>query len=137
MDPQNLAYALVQAIHNFGAVAVLGGAVAGATLHRGGRAPPRGLGWLVLAGWGAQAASGAGFGAVSFLAYGRLPDLHAIAAGALVLKLACAAGGFALAALWLRCGRGWTIAARRRAWSALAALAATALTAAAFLRWFA
>ena len=137
MDLQNLAYALVQVVHNFGAVAVLGGAVAGALLHRGGRPPPRGLGWLVLAGWGAQAASGAGFGAVSFLAYGRLPDLHAIAAGALAVKLACAAGGVALAAWWLRSGCGWTLATRRRAWAALAGLAAAALTAAAFLRWFA
>lgn len=137
MDPQNLAYALVQVAHNFGAVAVLGGALVGVARQEGGRVPARGLGWLVLFGWAVQAGSGAGFGAVSWLAYGRLPDLHAIAAGALALKLACATGGFVLAALWLRFGRGWTQATWRRTWGALAALAATALTAAAFLRWFA
>lgn len=137
MDPQSLAYALVQVIHNFGAAAVTGGAAAGLALHLGGRAPPRGLGWLVLAGWAAQAVSGAGFGAVSLQTYGQLPDLHRIALAALTIKVACAAAGCGLAALWLWQGGGWTIAVRRAVWAVLFALAATALTAAAFLRWFA
>ena len=51
----------------------------------------------MMAGWAAQAASGGAFGFVSWLYYGRFPDIHGIA---------------------------------------VAALAATALTAAAVLRWF-
>lgn len=137
MDPQNLAYALVQVIHNFGAVAVLGGALAGYARHRIGQGPWRGLGWLVIAGWAAQAASGAAFGTVSYLVYGQLPELHPIAAVALALKMVCATGGLVLAAFWLWRGAEWLPSRQGRAWAALVALAATALTAAAFLRWFA
>jgi hypothetical protein len=137
VDPQNLAYALVQVVHNFGAVAVSAGGAAGYLLQRFGLPPPRRLGWLVFAGWIAQAASGAGFGTVSLLAYGQLPDLHDIAAVALGLKVLCATAGFVLTALWLRLGTGWTVARRRAVWAGLAGLAALALTAAAFLRWFA
>lgn len=135
MDPQNLAYALVQVVHNFGAVAVLGGAVGGYLVQRS--PPPRALAALVLLGWAAQAASGAGFGVVSYLAYGQFPELHAIATGALVLKMGCAASGFVLAAGLLWRGAGWPAGRQRRVWTVLVALAATALGAAAFLRWFA
>jgi hypothetical protein len=84
----------------------------------------------------AQAASGAAFGGVSWLYYGRFPDIHGIAVAALLIKLACAAAGFMLAAAYLYRGAGWRERAQQATWRALAALAATALTAAAFLRWF-
>jgi hypothetical protein len=90
VDPQNLAYALVQLAHNFGAVAVTGGAVAGWLRQRHGLAPAAGLIWLVLAGWLLQAASGASFGLISFAWYGQFPDLHGIAVAALMIKLSCA-----------------------------------------------
>lgn len=137
MDPQNLAYALIQLAHNFGAVAVTGGAVAGWVTQR--RAPGQAtrLVWLVLAGWALQAASGAGFGLTSLAYYGQFPDLHGIAVAALVIKLSCATAGLLLAILLLRFSGAWSAARRQHAWSGLVGLAATALSAAAFLRWFA
>ncbi len=137
MDPQNLAYALVQLVHNFGAVAVVGGAVAARWLARDAPATQRQLAWLVLGGWLAQAASGAGFGTVSYLFYGRFPDIHTIARAALLIKLACAAGGILLAAGYLRRAADWQPARRDTVWTLLLALGVTALAAAAFLRWFA
>ena len=137
MDTQNLAYALVQLAHNFGAVAVTGGAVAAWMIHRRDAAPPTALVWLVFAGWTLQAASGAGFGLISFAYYGKFPDLHGVAIVALVVKLSCATAGLVLSMLLLKFAGGWSAARRRDIWSALVGLAATALSAAAFLRWFA
>ena len=136
MDFQNLAYALVQIVHNFGAVAVTGGAAAALSLQRAGSALPRWLGFLVLTGWAMQIASGAGFGAISYAYYGKFPDLHGIAVGALAIKMACAASGFIVAAAYLRYAGHWSPPRCRGVWHGLAGLAATALTAAAFLRWF-
>lgn len=136
MDWQNLAYALVQVAHNFGAVAVTGGALAALALLRVDVRPPRWLGGLVLAGWAVQIASGASFGGISYAYYGQFPDIHATARVALVVKLLCAASGILLAAAGLRYAAGWSAARCRRLWHGLAGLAATALVAAAFLRWF-
>ena len=137
MDPQNLAYALIQLVHNFGAVAVVGGAVAARWLVRDAPATQRCLAWLVLGGWLAQAASGAGFGAVSYHFYGQFPDIHAIARSALFIKLACAAGGILLAAIYLQRAAGWLPARRATVWNRLLLLGVTALASEAFLRWFA
>lgn len=137
MDPQNLAYALVQVAHNFGAVAVTGGAVAGWMIHRRDAVQPTALVWLILAGWALQAASGAGFGLISFAYYGKFPDLHGVAVAALVVKLSCATAGLVLSMLFLKFAGGWSAARRRYGWHTLVGLAATALSAAAFLRWFA
>lgn len=135
MDIQNLGYALTQVVHNFGASAVVGGAVASLWL-----APrpelDRSIAWLVCLGWAAQIASGAAFGAISFYYYGKFPDIAGVAIAALVIKVACAASGFSLAALYLLRAASWTAALRRKIWLMLAGLSATALTAAAFLRWF-
>lgn len=135
MLPENLAYALTQLLHNFGAVAVVGAPAfalgAGATL-----ATERRLARFLGAGWALQIASGAGFGAVSYYYYGLLPDIHGIAVAALYLKIACAVAGLA-AALGLRaCADRWSAARRRLAWRVLFLLGAVALAAAAFLRWF-
>lgn len=137
MDPQSLAYALVQMVHNFGAVVVVGGAVAARWLARDAPAAQHRLAWLVLGGWLAQAASGAGFGTVSYLFYGRFPDIHAIARAALLIKLTCAAGGILLAAGYLWRAADWLPARRGTVWTLLLALGVTALASAAFLRWFA
>jgi hypothetical protein len=136
MDAQNLAYALTQVAHNFGAAMVVGGAVFAhwpvpQTTDSG-----RKLAWLVLAGWALQGMTGAVFGAVSYAYYGQFPDIHGVAVAALLLKMSCAAAGFLIAAAYLKFADGWPEARRRAAWSGLIALAATALTAAAFLRWF-
>lgn len=137
MDLQNLAYALVQVAHNFGAVAVTGGAVGGWLMLRRDATAPRALTWLVLAGWALQASSGAGFGLISFTSYGQFPDLHGIAVAALLVKMSCATAGLILGLLLLRFSAAWSAARRLKAWSGLVGLAATALSAAAFLRWFA
>lgn len=136
MDLQNLSYSAIQVVHNFGAVAVVGSAVYALGLGprlAGMRKP---LSWIMLAGWAAQVASGAAFGGVSWLYYGRFPDIHGIAVAALLIKMACAAAGLILVTAYLYHGVGWSERARQATWRALAMLAATALTAAAFLRWF-
>ena len=140
MDLQNLAYALTQVGHNFGAVIVVAAplyalATARTVGARGVQA--RGVLWLTLAGWALQLASGSLFGLVSYHFYGQLPDIHGIAIGALVLKLLCALGAVALIALSL--WRPQSVRDDQRGagiWRVLAALGITALTAAAFLRWF-
>lgn len=137
MDPQNLAYALIQLAHNFGAVAVTGGAVAGWVTQRHDPGQATRLVWLVLAGWALQAASGAGFGLISLAYYGQFPDLHGVAVAALALKLGCATLALVLSTLLLKFAGAWSTARRHSVWSVLVGLAATALSAAAFLRWFA
>lgn len=136
MNPENLAYALVQIIHNFGAAAVMGGTVFSFWPTRQNAAVQRRLAWLVLFAWGAQAVSGVLFGAVSRHYYGQFPDIHGIAVAALGTKIAAAAIGFMLAAAYLRSAARWDDTSRFRAWRVLAGLGAVALTAAAFLRWF-
>ncbi len=131
IDLQNLAYAIDQVAHNFGAVAVTGGALAGILIENA--VSRRRLAWVVLSGWGAQIASGMLFGLISFSFYHHFPDISGIAQVALVVKASCATTGFLLAAAYLRritlCPEKWT-------WLILFALAVTALSGAAFLRWF-
>jgi hypothetical protein len=136
LDLQNLSYAAVQVVHNFGAATVVGAPLAALALAREHLNTQHKLAWLALAGWGAQLASGAGFGAVSYYNYAKFPDLHGIAVAALTIKVACAGLALLLGLAMLRSGSSWTGKARHRAWHALAGFGATALTAAAFLRWF-
>jgi hypothetical protein len=135
VQPENLAYALIQVVHNFGAAAVLGGALFALwpvpRLEYG-----RPFARLILLGWGAQIASGGLFGLTSLYYYGETPDLSGIAVTALAVKVAAAIAGFLLAALYLMRGREWSRASVKRSFHTLAALGAVALTAAAFLRWF-
>lgn len=138
---QNLAYSVIQVVHNFGAVATVGGSIAAML------APPetrRKLAWLAFAGWTTQAVSGPSFGMASYIFHGRFPDVAGIAIAALAIKIACVAIGFVLVAAYLfPCERYLPSCANCLArygamvWPASAMLAATALTAAAFLRWFA
>lgn len=136
MNLQNLSYAAIQVVHNFGAVAVVGSTVCGLWAGSGPAGMHKPLAWIALLGWAAQAASGGGLGAVSWLYYGRFPDIHAIALAALLIKIACVATGFILAAAFIYKGPGWSERAHQATWRVLATLAATALSAAAFLRWF-
>jgi hypothetical protein len=134
---ENLVYALIQVAHNFGAVIVMGGAVYGRSPTHAGRQAERGIAWLVLAGWLVQLGSGAAFGAASYYNYGQLPDIHGVAVAALLVKIACAVVGVAMIVVWLgQASRGLGRRLRERMWTMLVALAATALVAAAFLRWF-
>jgi len=136
MDLQDLGYAIVQVVHNFGAAAVVGGAAF--MLYMAPQPAPlqRKLAWLIGFGWGTQALSGMVFGAISYYYYGKFPDIHDIAIAALAVKMLCVVSGLSLVALYLRYADSWTDRQRRIAWQMLFALGATALTAAAFLRWF-
>lgn len=131
---QNLAYAAIQIAHNFGAVAAVGGSLAALKLPDA--ATRKKLAWLALAGWGAQAASGAAFGATSYYFFHQFPDISGIAVVALGMKIGCAAAGFLLLAAYLFSGARWTESRGNAVWAASSALAVTALSAAAFLRWF-
>lgn len=131
---QNLAYAIVQVAHNFGAVAAVAGSVAATKFRDVGTR--RKLAWTALAGWGTQAFSGAAFGAVSYYFYHRFPDIAGIAFTALEIKMACAAIGFLMLATYLFRSGGWDAQRSDAVWLASSALAVTALCAAAVLRWF-
>lgn len=136
VDLQNLSYAAVQVVHNFGAVAVVGGPafllLAGFT----DAVLQRKFAWLVGGGWLAQMLSGIGFGVVSYTAYGSLPDIHGIAIAALYIKVLCASAGFLAALAVLKFAGDWSEQRCRGMWQLLLALGVIALTAAAFLRWF-
>jgi hypothetical protein len=134
---ENLDYSIVQVVHNFGAAAVVGGAVFALYPAAQAVSVQRKFAWLVGLGWTTQALSGMGFAVVSYYFYGKLPDIHGIALAALLIKMLCAVCGFSIAAIYLRYAAGWTAGQRRIAWQLLIALGVTALTAAAFLRWFA
>ncbi|AAZ97326.1 conserved hypothetical protein [Thiobacillus denitrificans ATCC 25259] len=135
MDLENLAYALVQLGHNFGAAAVVGGAVFALwpTLQAN---HARTLAGLVLAGWALQIATGVLFGVVSIYYYGRTPDLSAVATTALAVKVSAAVAGLLLAGWYLKRGARWDPHRLRATFRALIILGVTALAAAAFLRWF-
>jgi len=132
---ENLAYALTQVIHNFGAAAVVGGAVF--ILWPVPRLEySRIFAWLILLAWGAQIASGALFGAVSLYYYGEPPDLSEVAMAALAVKVLAATTAFLMHAYYLVRGRNWGRAGVKHTFQVLVVLGFTALTAAAFLRWF-
>jgi hypothetical protein len=132
-----LAYALVQMLHNLGAVAVVAGP-AGALLPAfGGALAQRRFALLILAAWGLQAASGAGFALTSYAGKGQLPEVTGVALVALVLKVSCTAVGLGLAAAASReRGRRWSGRARSAVWGVSLGLALVALSSAALLRWY-
>lgn len=136
MSLQDLGYSVVQVVHNFGAVAVVGGAAFMLNMAPQPAPLQRKFAWWVGFGWGAQVLSGMVFGAISYYDYGKFPDIHDIANAALVVKILCAASGLSTVVLYLRHADGWADRQRNNAWQVLFALGATALSAAAFLRWF-
>ena len=131
---QNLTYAIVQVAHNFGAIAVVGGSLVAIKFRS--IETRKWFAWIALAGWGTQAASGAAFGAVSYYFYHQFPDITGVALVALGIKMASVAMGFLLLATYLIRSANWTVAKMNAIWIASSSLAITALSAAAFLRWF-
>ncbi len=132
----NLVYTGVQILHNFGAVAVVGSPAMAWWFARDNLAAQGRLAWLLVIGWAAQGASGAGFGMTSYFLKGQLPEISGVAVIALVAKIACATCGFAVGVLYLNTASRWSVATRLKVWQGMLALAGIALTAAAFLRWF-
>ncbi len=94
---QNLIYALIQVIHNFGAVTVVGTGIAAIWLAHGNAGLRHRLSLLMALAWAVQAASGALFGITTYYFERNLPDIHGIAVDALVVKIVCALTGFILA----------------------------------------
>jgi hypothetical protein len=135
-NAQNLAYALIQVIHNFGAVTVVGTAASALWLVRGNAAVLHRLALLTVIVWAVQAATGALFGISTFYYEGHLPDIHGIAVAALLIKIGCASTGFVLAVAYVKWSSGWAVTKQLLAWRALLTLGAIALSSAAFLRWF-
>lgn len=133
---QNLIYALIQVVHNFGAATVVGSAVAALWLARDNAAVQHRLALLAAMAWALQAASGASFGITTFYFDGHLPDIHGIAVAALLIKIVCAILGFVLAMIYVKRGPEWPSSKHLYIWRILFALAAVALSSAAFLRWF-
>ena len=134
---QNLGYSVIQIVHNFGAVATVGGSIV-ATQFRD-SVTRRHLAILVLIGWVTQAVSGATFGMVTYYYYGYFrifPDISGIAVDALGIKMVCATLGILLLSIYLWLGVDWTTQVKNRAWISSSVLAITAISAAAFLRWF-
>jgi hypothetical protein len=131
-----LVYALVQAVHNLGAVAVVACPVL-ALASRGNReAGDRRLAWILLTAWGLQAVSGGGFAAASYGLKGALPEVTGVALAALAVKIAATAAGFTLGVALLRARRLTGGRPRAAAWGLALGLALSALTAAAPLRWY-
>jgi hypothetical protein len=133
---QNLIYALIQVIHNFGAVTLVGAAASAIWLVHGNAVVRRRLSYLTAVAWAVQAASGVMFGAVTYYFEKHLPDIHGVAVDALLVKMACAAAGFVLALSYAKFNSGWSATKQRFVWHTLLALGAIALASAAFLRWF-
>ena len=133
---QNLTYALIQVLHNFGAVTVVGSAASALWLVRGNAAVQHRLALLMAMAWAIQAASGVLFGVSTFYFEGHLPDIHGIAVDALLIKIFCALTGFILAITYVKWNSRWAVKKQLLAWRASLALGAIALSSAAFLRWF-
>lgn len=133
---ENLVYALVQLVHNFGAVAVTAAPLAAFWPARASPGARAVLLRIVVFAWVAQIGSGVSFGATSLHYYGVLPDLSEVARAALAVKVLCAVAGLALSVLLLGRGAHWAEHTHERAWRALGAFGATALAGAAVLRWF-
>jgi hypothetical protein len=132
----NLIYTCVQLVHNFGAVTVVGSPAVALWLGNDHQVTQRRLAWLMALGWAAQGASGAGFGLTSLYLKGHLPEVTGVALEALSVKIACALIGFGLAAVYLRTGFGWSSRSQLRLRQVMLGLAVSALSAAAFLRWY-
>lgn len=133
---QNLIYALIQVVHNFGAAAVIGIATYGLRFGRNIATKQRRLLVFMAVAWAVQGASGASFGITSLYYYGKLPDIHGTAVAALFVKMTCVLTGFIIAVAALKTGSAENPKRSVVIWLASLALGATALSAAAFLRWF-
>ncbi|MDT8388193.1 MAG: hypothetical protein RQ736_11815 [Thiogranum sp.] len=136
MLAENLSYALVQVLHNFGAAGVIAVPLFALATGQAWMEQRRRLLWLALLAWLVQSLSGSGFGAVSYSFYERLPDLTGVALVALGIKITSTLIAIALTIVALRTRTQHSAAFYRHSWQTLAGLGILALTAAAFLRWF-
>src|SRR2546428_2190648 len=131
----NLVYTGVQILHNFGAVAVVGSPAVAWWFARDNPAAQCRLAWLLVIGWAAQGASGAGFGMTSYFLKGQLPEISGVALIALVAKIACVTCGFAVGILYLNMASRWSVGTRLKVWQGMLALAGKTPTTGALFPW--
>lgn len=132
----DLIYALIQAVHNLGAVAVVGLPAAALARQRLGAPPSRILTVTLALGWIVLAASGVGFGLASLGLKGQLPEIEGVARWALAIKLGGALAGLSLSG-WAALGFArLSVAAHARVVRCSLVAAAAPLAAAAALRWY-
>lgn len=131
-----LVYALIQIVHNIGAVAVVGFSTYG-LVERQATVLQRRIVLLIGLGWLIQAISGPAFGIATYSFYGEFPDIHGIAVGALIIKIICLLSGlFLIARAILKRDNTSGQNLPRGLFARQFALSVTALSAAAFLRWY-
>lgn len=133
METINFVYAIIQIAHNFGASIVIGGSFFSYWLPNLTR---KKLAWAVLIGWLIQGLSGAGFGVTSYVFHGHLPEIHGIAMISLFIKIICTVIGLILSMSVIFKRETWVEKNRNLIWGSMFTAAATALFAAAILRWF-
>jgi hypothetical protein len=133
----SLVYALIQVIHNIGAVAIVGLSIYGLWTSRQAVELQRRVLILIGTAWLIQALSGPAFGIATYSFYGNWPDIHAIAIGALIIKIICLLLGlFLVVMLVVKRDRGNRHAIPVAVFAGQSALGIIALSAAAFLRWY-
>lgn len=129
-------YALIQVVHNFGAAAVIGLTFFSLLQRPAEAAAQRRIFIAIGIAWAVQGASGAAFGIATWSFYGKLPDIHGVALAALGIKVTCVVSGLALIILLLRRYAQHRSVVPLVSSAVLFTLGVTALSGAAFLRWF-
>lgn len=133
---QNFIYALIQVIHNFGAVTVVGTSAFALCFAGKQISIKYCITSIIAMAWAIQAVTGILFGASTYYFEGHLPDIHGVAIDALRIKIFCALSGFVLALGQIRWHPNWSFGEQRIAHLSMFTLSALALSSAAFLRWF-
>lgn len=136
METINFVYAIMQIAHNFGASIVIGGSFFSYWYKPLPSPTRKKLAWAVMIGWLIQGLSGAGFGVTSYVFHGHLPEIHGVAKISLFIKILCTMIGLVLSMSVIFKRETWGEKYRNLIWGSMLTAAATALFAAAVLRWF-
>lgn len=131
---QNILYALIQSIHNIGAVLIVGVGAYG--LFFAHSLQKRMLAAIQAIAWSVQGLTGGAFGLTTFYFYHQFPDIHGIAIAALFIKISCVVLGFLVSSAYTFWSDQLSQSLRRICWISMFLLGVVALTSASFLRWF-
>jgi hypothetical protein len=123
-------------VHNFGAVTLFSACITYILLgKKSSEDVPIKLLRIALIGWIIQGLSGTSFGLASYSFYHRFPQIGLIGVISLIIKIISTFTGFLLTAYFLMRGSD-SYKTKAILWYVILSLAATALSAAAILRWF-
>ncbi|WP_353433025.1 hypothetical protein [Polynucleobacter sp. MWH-UH23A] len=131
---QSLLYALIQAIHNIGAVVIVGVGAYGLFFAIG--EYRRLLAGVQAFAWVIQGITGGAFGLTTFHYYHQLPDIHGTAIAVLLIKIACVILGFIFSATYVIYCTRFSKTIEKIYWWPMFMFGVLALISAAFLRWF-